>query len=518
MHSGVSGRTLPGGMGEAARLGKYTLLRSLGTGGMGELFLARHDGPEGFSKKVAVKRLLPHLAQDLTFVDMFLNEARLAAHLSHPNVVQIFELGQEADTYFIAMEYLDGKSLGALHARLRTQALRFPEPIAARICADALRGLEYAHTFSDESGRLLKIVHRDISPDNLLVAFSGVTKVVDFGIAKAVNAVSGTQTGIRKGKASYMAPEQILGGAVDGRADVYSMGVVLYELLTGTRPITGDSPASLADKVLREKPRPPCELTEGVSPVLSEIAMSALAKTPGDRFQAAKEMAGELERFLLARGQVVSQGEVSELMTRHFDREETEVALGERAGRTVDFPGKSATVAQAPLPPGEKTELVTHLSRGEWNPATRAPRKVPALATGFVFGLAVIGGAAALALRARPPAPRLEEPQAAPATQPPLAPPTQAPPPRLLPPEPRRTSTTTRAGKRAGKVILRANPWAEVFFRGKSLGVTPVAPIELPPGSYVFTLKNADLAVERQVKARVVEGEESVLKVDLFAE
>ena len=200
-------------MDQQIQLGKYRLYHHLASGGMGEVFLARHEGPAGFAKNVVVKRILGGIASDETFVTMFLNEARLAAMIEHPNVVQIFDLGLEGDTYFIAMEYIHGRSLRQVRRRLAELKRAFPSVLAARICSQVLQGLHYAHTLSDEHGQPLQIVHRDVSPDNVLIGFNGVTKVVDFGIAKAAVNVSTTRAGAVKGKFAYMAPEQITGKA-----------------------------------------------------------------------------------------------------------------------------------------------------------------------------------------------------------------------------------------------------------------------------------------------------------------
>src|SRR5205823_15041286 len=177
------------------RLGKYRVIQLLATGGMGEVLLARHEGPAGFAKTVVVKKILRHLAHDQSFIDMFLNEARLAAQLTHPNIVQIFELGQEEDTWFIAMEYVHGRSLRVIKQQLLERKEVMAPWVAARLCSQALQGLHYAHTLTDERGKSLGVIHRDVSPDNVLVTFGGVVKLVDFGIAKPMNAESTTRTG-----------------------------------------------------------------------------------------------------------------------------------------------------------------------------------------------------------------------------------------------------------------------------------------------------------------------------------
>jgi len=209
-------------------IGKYELIRPLATGGMAELFLARTQGALGFAKTVVVKRIRPHLLDDPQFLLMFLNEAKLAAQLNHPNIVQIFDFGEVADSYFIAMEYVDGPNLRTLSALAHAASKPIPFPLCARIVSHVCEGLAYAHEALDtETNQPLGIVHRDISPDNVVLARNGAVKVVDFGIAKAAEQIFQTQSGLRKGKVAYMAPEYLQGQTLDGRADIYALGVVL---------------------------------------------------------------------------------------------------------------------------------------------------------------------------------------------------------------------------------------------------------------------------------------------------
>ncbi|HLK99636.1 MAG TPA: serine/threonine-protein kinase, partial [Myxococcaceae bacterium] len=216
------------------QLGKYQLIRKLATGGMAEVFLAKAAGPMGFEKTLVVKRILPHLAEDPAFVEMFLSEAKLAAQLNHPNIVQIFDFGEADDAYFLAMEFIDGPNLRVLLKRASQQGVALPPAVCARLIATACEGLAFAHDFADPgTGELLGLIHRDISPDNVLVSRQGAVKVVDFGIAKAAGQSHKTRSGVIKGKLSYMPPEQLRAKQLDRRADVYALGVVLYELLTG---------------------------------------------------------------------------------------------------------------------------------------------------------------------------------------------------------------------------------------------------------------------------------------------
>ncbi len=204
-------------------LGKYKLVKLIASGGMAEVYLARQAGAAGFEKLVCLKRILPHLARDKQFVDMFLNEARLAAQLDHPNIVSIFDLGEANGNYFIAMEFIDGPSLRAVHKRAAERNELLPIPEIVKIISMAAGGLQYAHDLTDAQGKPLGLVHRDISPDNILVHRNGSAKVVDFGIAKAANSSGATRTGTLKGKVAYMPPEQLRGEQLDRRTDVSSM-------------------------------------------------------------------------------------------------------------------------------------------------------------------------------------------------------------------------------------------------------------------------------------------------------
>lgn len=300
------------------QLQKYRLLNLLATGGMGEVFLARQEGPAGFVKPVVIKRILKHLASNEAFVQMFLNEARLAASISHSNVVQIYELGCEDGTYFIVMEYVDGRSLHAVRKALKAHQRDFPPTIAARICAQALHGLHYAHQLISAEGTPLGIVHRDVSPENILVGFNGQVKLVDFGIAKANSIAGNTRAGAFKGKFHYMAPEQVTEGQIDARTDIYAMGVVLYELLTGMRPFNATTDPALIYAIATETPPHPLEVNPKLPAAIAEIVVKAMAKASGDRYPTAADMADALERFIESTSEKVGDIQVSALMKELF--------------------------------------------------------------------------------------------------------------------------------------------------------------------------------------------------------
>jgi serine/threonine protein kinase len=308
--------------------GNYQLVKKLATGGMAEVWLAKQTGIEGFNRHVVVKRILPHLAEDPEFVQMFLNEAKIASRFNHPNIAQIYDLGENGGQYFIAMEFIHGEDLGRVMRRAWSTGQWVARHISLRIVADACQGLYYAHSRLDERGQPLRVVHRDISPQNILISFDGAVKVVDFGIAKASDQVSNTKSGAIKGKFAYMAPEQAAGKPLDARSDLFALGLVLYELVTGVRPLKRDSELATLQAALECKIDPPSAVAE-VPPELDDIVMRALAKAPDDRYADAREMQRALEQFLLNSKELATSAEVSELMGALFaDRLNEEARLG----------------------------------------------------------------------------------------------------------------------------------------------------------------------------------------------
>lgn len=283
--------------------GKYTLLSHLAVGGMADVFLAQQKGPAGFEKECVIKRILPNLALDQGFVNMFLDEARIAARLSHPNIAQIFDLGQVDGDYFLALEYINGITLERILDTVHQKGTRaLPWPIAVRIVANIAEGLDHAHRATDSSGQPLMLVHRDVSPSNIVVSWDGVAKILDFGIAKAAaHAKSSkvkTEVGIIKGKVPYMSPEQLQGLELDGRADVFSLGAVLYEITCGQRPFLGDSMGQLTVQIMSRDPIDPTELNPSFPEDLQPILWRALAKTTDERYPSAREFKVALEQFL----------------------------------------------------------------------------------------------------------------------------------------------------------------------------------------------------------------------------
>ncbi len=274
---------------------------------MAEVFLAKSCGPMGFEKLLVLKRILPHLAEDPVFVEMFLSEGRLAALLDHPNIVHIFEFGEVDGAFYIAMEYIDGPNLRILSRRATEQKQRLPLASCAKIVATACEGLAYAHDFADPTtGRPLNLVHRDISSDNIMLSRSGSVKVVDFGIAKAANLTPHTRTGSLKGKLAYMPPEQFRRADIDHRADIFALGVVLYELIAGRKPFHVGSEVEVMQAILYEPPIPISSVREGVPKALCRILEKALAKERDERYPDCRAFQRDLEQFILSTGEPVS--------------------------------------------------------------------------------------------------------------------------------------------------------------------------------------------------------------------
>jgi serine/threonine-protein kinase len=284
---------------------------------MAEVYLARVAGPGGFEKTVVLKRILPHLAEDQAFVQMFLEEARLAAQLNHPNVVSIFDFGQEQDQYVMVMEYIDGPNLRALYRRAVELAQPIPFALAAKIVAFACEGLAYAHDFPDPAtGEPMNLVHRDISPDNILLGRNGVVKVVDFGIAKAANQQHHTKTGTIKGKFAYMPPEQLKGLPLDRRSDIFALGIVLYELVTGQKPFETNTDAQILQAILYEPMKPAAAHRPDTPPELQRILDRALEKNRDLRYSECRELQADLEQFIVSQGLAAGQYQLSQLVQR----------------------------------------------------------------------------------------------------------------------------------------------------------------------------------------------------------
>jgi serine/threonine protein kinase len=294
--------------------GNYFLLEKIAVGGMAELFKAQQRGVQGFQKIVAIKRILPHFSDNEDFVTMFIDEAKLAAQLTHPNIVQIFDLGKAGSSYYIAMEYVNGRDLRTMLRKVREYGTPFPEQVAAFVAMKVAAALDYAHRKRGFDDRELKLVHRDISPQNVIISTEGAVKLVDFGIAKAASKASHTVAGALKGKLLYMSPEQALGQPLDNRSDLYSLGLVLFELLTGVRCFQADSELGVLEKVRLGRISDLASLNPKVSRDVAAIVSRALQKGVDHRYPSARFMERDLRDYLQRQGTPITEHDVAEYM------------------------------------------------------------------------------------------------------------------------------------------------------------------------------------------------------------
>jgi serine/threonine-protein kinase len=278
-----------------SRLGRYEILREIATGGMAKVYLGRVVGEGGFERLVAVKVMHPHLDGEPEFVAMFLDEARLAARIRHPNVVPTIDVQKGEQGLFLVMDYIEGPSLRAIHRLLKREKRAMPVEIAVRVLLDVLSGLHAAHELRDQNGEPLHLVHRDVSPHNVLVGTDGIARLTDFGVARAEARISSTASGQLKGKLPYMAPEQLLGRPVDRRTDVYAAGVVLWELCTGKTLFKADSEGALVHMIVAGASRAPNEIEPRVPPAVAAVCMRALSTDAEQRFATAEDFGEALE-------------------------------------------------------------------------------------------------------------------------------------------------------------------------------------------------------------------------------
>ena len=319
---------------------------------MGEVYLARQRGLDGFQKLLVIKTLLPHLCEDEEFITMFKDEARVTAQLIHPNICQVFEFDQVGDTYYMAMEYLRGEDVRRMWKACELKGTPLPLPLICRVIADGAAGLDFAHSLRNSVGEPYNIVHRDISPQNILVTFEGGVKIIDFGVAKAAGRAQHTRTGALKGKYSYMSPEQVAGLDIDGRSDIFALGIVLHELLTGRRLFKAESDVQTLARVREAHVPPPSRLNPQLPPGLDEIVLKALAKNPDDRYRTAQEFRLALENWLIQGRMSASSAHLAEfLKVLYGERLEKEARLGPLMGDPgLSAPPAGATPSGSSLP------------------------------------------------------------------------------------------------------------------------------------------------------------------------
>ena len=349
---------------DANQFGPYRLLEKIAVGGMAEVFKAKRAGIEGFEKVVALKRILPHLSTNQEFVVMFVDEAKVVVRLAHPNIVPIFDLGRIDDSYYIAMELVQGRDLRSVIRRARQHSLELSVELAVLITSRVCAALEYAHRKRDENGRAMRIVHRDISPQNILLSFEGEVKLTDFGIAKAAHKASVTQRGTLRGKVTYMSPEQASGAAMDGRSDLFSLGIVLYELVTGRRPFgsTDASDKRLLELVRECRVTPPTVFNPSLPGLVERITLRALQRDPESRYADAGSMQADLEDALHTCCPATSK-DLARLLGKLYDEaERSDAVAAEIAATLIDAAEprvrKRPPRAFEPLPPLSRSDLL----------------------------------------------------------------------------------------------------------------------------------------------------------------
>ncbi len=498
------------------QIGRYDVDRLLARGGMAEVYLGKAQGPAGFSKTVVIKRILPDLAEDPQFIEMFLSEARLAAELSHPNVVQVFDFGEHQGQYFLAMEYVQGETLRSIirvHQKAKTP---LPPELAVRAVIGVCEGLNYAHELCDPSGASRNIIHRDVTPDNVIVSAGGVPKLLDFGIAKANTAVHSTAAGTVKGKYAYMSPELIRGGTVGRQLDVYALGVTLYELLALKRPFEATTELGLM-KVILETTAKPLKDAIGLDAALSKIVATAMHPAPEGRYADAHELQLALEDWLMTAGRKVGSAELAALVT-----EVTRLRGGGQGG---------------PLEPrakGTPVSGVRHSSDAKGKaPDFNGTKVVGApgsarLPMGMIAGLGALGlvaaaGVAFLLGRSnptpvvatvveRPADPPLGAVLPAPAEAPAAAVAPVAPLVKVAPVAPKEKPKAAEpkavvAGE-DGYLTLRTDPWCDVYLGSEKLGTTPLVRTPVASGKLTLVLRNAKAGVTKKLAVTVEPGKE----------
>ncbi len=334
---------------EGERFGQYILMEHIATGGMAEVYKARMLGMEGFKKTVAIKRILPHLTDNEEFVTMFVDEAKLAAQLNHNNIIHIYDLGKIDRSYYIAMEYIEGRDLRSVLTRCRERGVTIPIPLALHIANLLASALDYAHRKRDFENRELGLVHRDVSPQNVLISEDGDIKLCDFGIAKAASKASHTRAGALKGKLQYMSPEQAWGKPLDHRSDLFSLGLVLFEMLTGQKVFSGDSELSILEQVRNPEVDPPSKFNPEIPPDVDAIVLKALEADREHRYQSARDFQQDIEKVLRDHGWAPGQADLAAFVRELFAEDAGEGPVP--AGKAAATPPPPA--AATPPPPSQ---------------------------------------------------------------------------------------------------------------------------------------------------------------------
>ncbi len=504
------------------RFGQYTLVRPIAVGGMAEVWLAKLDGPQGFQKKVALKRMTGSIAEQPQFVTMFLDEARLMSGLTHPNICQVFELGEREDNFYVAMEFIDGETVQHVMRAVTRAQQRLPMELAIKIARDCADALHYAHTKQGDDGKPLNVIHRDVSPQNLMVTYEGVPKLLDFGIAKAATRTNATEVGQLKGKLSYMPPEQARGETLDQRADQFSLGVMLFEMLTHTRLYPPLKEMDLFRKVaLEETPYETARQREPSIPEdLSNLVARMMERDATKRYPSLAEVRDQLTAHLHDHTTSIPSNEaMSNFMTAYFPPE--------TRGAVV----KQDTPEPAKVHKGFTTSTMMGRSGKRWQFATIAL-------------LALLGtGSLAMALwpspkpvedldaaEAPPTVKVIEPPAPLPEPEAEYVPYIAPPKPEIQPePEPEEEPESIPKGVKAappkkkvapapkgkGLLSLQTSPWSIVRFGKKNLGETPLVGVPFPVGRHRLVLTNDERKLRTTIEVEIKAGQTTTLKLKL---
>ena len=522
--------------------GRYEILEKLGAGGMAEVYLARAYGADGFVKDLVLKKVLSTRADDTQFRKMFVEEAKITVSLSHTNIVQVFDFGKVDETYFLAMERVHGSDLRKVLGRLEDQGRRIPLAIALQVACEVLKGLDYAHRRTTPEGRPLGIVHRDVSPSNILISYEGEVKVADFGIARAAAEQTEEGSGTVIGKPRYMAPEQIRGDPVDARADVFGCGVVLVEMLLGEQPFATSNDMDTFAMVLTGTTVKPLDATSGIPADFVPIVQRAMATDAGNRFSSAAAFLKAIEDYAIERRIRLSAAPLAELL--HSTHPPSMTLTRPDPGPTREGPTIFERVAAGPgevahfTQQDSKVAAVGAVSRVKTArvdvSADLGRRRGPWLAGGLITLAVALTGvwqaglfasavpvatptetplAMATTVETATPTPVATESVAATATRVAVRPTAS----------PRRTAVvvataapTPTVAKAPGFLKLNSIPWGEVTINGKSIGkTTPIQRLQLAPGRYEVEIRNPKTGASGKLSVTIVSGQETVHGLEL---
>ncbi len=503
----------------------YRILGRIGSGGMAEVFLGKARGAAGFERTVAIKCILPAYSENPQLGAMLIQEAKVATWLTHANIVQVFDLGEHQGRYFIVMEYVDGNDLDALQKNISQRGERLPPALAVWIAREVLRGLEFVHGRCDDAGRALHLVHRDISPANILISHSAEVKLADFGIARARHLARTTQAGMVRGKLGYMSPEQAAGEDVDERSDLFSTGVVLYELLTGQALFPGSNLSEIVRRLYAPETPQPSEACPGLPPALDPVVLRALMRKPEERFACAREFDRALEQAAAEAGLHASRAEFADWLHKAIPprriqplASEADVVLGSSTSPAV---AASSTRELATQEPQEKRRavlpwLLLLVGFGGavalvaffwwWPNASDTPRASQRQALSSPPGGAEpvsVDGGPADAATGTDSFDGATEDGASAAAQ---APGDRAPAAAIVRP--------------SGTLVLNSEPWARIFVDGRDTGVTTptISGLVLPAGRHRVTLVNPALELSATFEVDIQRGQVTKRFVDLARE